>query len=174
VGHPAGHDPALLVDALAHFRTEPLRGQAVEHGGVTWILDCYNASPPAMTGALESLLEVPYAGRRVLVLADMLELGKETGPAHVALAKPLVRLARQGGVDLLGLGPNCAALARDVEVELESLGGSARGFADREAIVEVLRAELRPGDQVFLKGSRGFALEKIAEAVAPGVLQAAV
>jgi UDP-N-acetylmuramoyl-tripeptide--D-alanyl-D-alanine ligase len=164
-----GYDPAWLIEALADFRTEPLRGQVVERDGVTWILDCYNASPPAMQSALESLLEFPYSGRRFLVLADMLELGKETAAAHAALVKPLVRLGRKGTVDFLGLGPNCTVVARDIEQEVESLGGSSRGFSDREALAETLKAELRPGDQVFLKGSHGFALEKVAEAVAPGI-----
>jgi UDP-N-acetylmuramoyl-tripeptide--D-alanyl-D-alanine ligase len=169
----AGYDPAWLADALPTFRTEPLRGQVVESGGVTWILDCYNASPPAMQSALESLLDVPYAGRRVLVLADMLELGKETQQRHEALVGPIVKLGRRGKVDFLGLGPNCAALARDLIAELESLGGSARGFESREVLIETLRGELKPGDQVFLKGSHAFGLEQVADALAPGVTHAA-
>jgi UDP-N-acetylmuramoyl-tripeptide--D-alanyl-D-alanine ligase len=168
----AGYDPAWLADALPTFRTEPLRGQVAQAAGVTWILDCYNASPPAMLGSLESLLEVPYDGRRILVLADMLELGKETRASHEALVKPIVRLGRRGAVDYLGLGPECSRLASDLATELESLSGSARGFDDREALIEVLRSELQPGDQVFLKGSHGFALEKVAEAIAPEVTNA--
>jgi UDP-N-acetylmuramoyl-tripeptide--D-alanyl-D-alanine ligase len=165
----AGHDPALLADALPTFRTEPLRGQVATRDGIAWILDCYNASPPAMLSSLESLLEIPYDRRRVLVLADMLELGKETRPAHEALVKPIVRLGRLGNVDFLGLGRHCAALARDLATELESLSGSSRGFETIETLIDTLRGELRPGDQVFLKGSHGFALEKVAEALAPGI-----
>ena len=166
----AGYDPGLLAEALPHFRTEILRGQVVEADGVTWILDCYNASPAGMQGALESLGDVPTDGRRVLVLADMLELGQETVERHQMLIKPIVRLARSGAVDLLALGPNFSRIARDLQTELEGAGGSARGFESRDEVIEALRRELRPGDQVLLKGSHAFGLEAVAEAIAPGIL----
>lgn len=152
-----------LADTLADFASEPLRGEFVVRDGVEMILDCYNASPAGMRGALASLADVPVSGRRILVLADMLELGDHSTVAHQALLGPLRQLAP---AQLLGLGPQCTALAQTLAAE----GWTARGFEDRDQLAEELRGDIRRGDQLFFKGSHGFGLERVAETLAPGLL----
>lgn len=158
--HAGGLPAEWVAEALSGFATEPLRGEIVAAGDYTFILDCYNASPPSMLGALGSLAELPCPGRRVLALADMLELGDHAAKAHAELAGPIRRLAPAA---FFGLGPHTAELARTLAAE----GMTAEGFENREAMIAGLKGFLRPGDQVFFKGSHGFALEKVAEAVAP-------
>jgi len=159
--HAAGLPPEWVAEALDDFRTEPLRGERIATRQYTLILDCYNASPPSMLSALASLAELaPPPGRRVLVLADMLELGEHAAAAHAGMLGPLRRLAP---ALFFGLGPHCAALADTLERE----GWAARGFDKRDALIDALKEDLRPGDQVFFKGSHGFGLERVAQAIAP-------
>jgi UDP-N-acetylmuramoyl-tripeptide--D-alanyl-D-alanine ligase len=127
---------------------------------MTFVLDYYNASPPSMLSALRSLGDLPAPPRRVLVLADMLELGSHAAVAHEMLLDPLRELAP---ADFFGLGFHCARLAEDLADE----GWTARGFEKREELIEALRGHLRPGDMVFFKGSHGFGLEYAAQALAP-------
>ncbi|OPZ07804.1 MAG: UDP-N-acetylmuramoyl-tripeptide--D-alanyl-D-alanine ligase [candidate division BRC1 bacterium ADurb.BinA292] len=157
-----GYDPAWIADVLPEFHTEPLRGQVVRAGELTLILDCYNASPPSMLGALQSLAHLPLMGRRVLVLADMLELGAESEVAHEMLLGPLREI---GPTPFFGLGTYCAHLAEMLFTE----GWPASGFDEQSALVTSLRETVRPGDVVLFKGSHGFALERVAQALVPDV-----
>lgn len=156
----SGEDPALLVEAVSEFETEPLRGQIVKAGAWTFILDCYNAPPEAMSGGLASLTEAPGDGRLVVVLADMLELGEHSRATHEALLEPLRRLAP---APFFGLGPEMSRLAEILKGE----GREASGFSDANSLADALRKRLQPGDRVYFKGSHSFALEKVAQAVAP-------
>lgn len=160
----AGLDPALIPPALEDFHTEALRGQIVDAGGMTFLLDCYNAAPDSMLAALHSLADLPRPARLVLVLADMRELGDLSETLHAQLLAPLRSLAPDA---VYGLGPYtaevCAALAAE--------GTSAAAFDSRDALVEALRRELREGDLVFFKGSHGFRLELAAAALVPALAE---
>ena len=52
-----GLDAARCAAALANYQTTGMRQHIVEHGGVTFIEDCYNASPDSMRAALSVLKE---------------------------------------------------------------------------------------------------------------------
>ncbi len=161
-----GYDPAWVAEALPEFKSEPLRGQIAQAGEWTFILDCYNASPAAMAGALATLARMPLAPgrRRVLVLADMLELGEHSEGIHWGLS-PLLGLMPDA--PLYGLGPRMSALAEALAVA----GHDARGYERREDLIAALEAELQPGDLVLFKGSHSFGLEEVALALAPNCLE---
>ena len=89
---PAGASIQVEVSAL-RGQERPLPG-----GGVL-IEDCYNANPIAMRAALADLAGRP--GRRVAVLADMMELGPDEGRYH----REIGAAAAAAGIDLLiGIG----------------------------------------------------------------------
>ncbi len=154
----AGCDAAWVGAALDGFKSEPLRGQIERAGGSTFILDCYNASPAGMVGALGTLAEMPVRGRRVLVLADMLELGERSAEFHKTIHRLLTAMPN---VVLFALGPHMAGIAAEMKAE----GRDARGFEDRDELTEALAAELKDGDAVLFKGAHAFGLEKIAQAI---------
>lgn len=158
----AGYDPALAVESLGDFNTEPLRGQILRAGGHTLILDCYNAGFGAMLSALETLAELPRRGRTILVLADMLELGDFAIDFHDRLLPPIGKTRP----DLvLALGDQFARLQPD----LRAAGLQSLHFPDRDTLIETLKARVQPGDTVFFKGSRRFELEKVARALAGAI-----
>lgn len=153
--HAAGYDASWVGEALSGFNSEPLRGQIERVGDITFILDCYNASPAGMVGALGTLAEMPVRGRRVLVLADMLELGERSAEFHRVL---FALIAQMPATELFALGPNMTAVAESIL----SMGRPARAFDDRDEMADALAAELRDGDVVLFKGAHAFGLEKIA------------
>lgn len=141
--------------ALAGYRPPPGRQQILQAGGVTLIDDSYNASPDSMFSALDVLAARPCGGRRVALLADMLELGELSRESHVRVGA----YAREKGIDqLVALGP----LAR---YAAEAFGPGASWFAEKEEAAAFLRAALSPGDVVLIKGSRGMKTETIVEAL---------
>lgn len=155
----AEYDPAWVVESLADFQTEPLRGQILRLNGATFILDCYNAGFGAMVSALESLAEMPRQRRTLLVLADMLELGDYAVDFHDRLVGPIERVRP---AVVLSLGAEFGRL----QTRLAAAGIAAMHFPDREALTSTLREHLQPGDLVFFKGSRRFELENVARAFA--------
>jgi UDP-N-acetylmuramoyl-tripeptide--D-alanyl-D-alanine ligase len=125
-------------------------------GGVL-INDCYNANPLSMAAALDHLRERAGGRRKVAVLGDMAELG----PGAPGYHREIGAAAAQAGVDVLvAVGP----LARGY---VEGAGGvpTTHWTPTVEDGLAALRAALRPGDFVLVKGSRAMGLEAIGEAV---------
>ena len=137
-----------------------LRGERLSlPGGVVVVNDCYNANPMSMRAALDELAATA-AGRRVAVLGDMLELGaREEERYHRELGEQ----ARAAGVALLVTVGVRAAWAGETFGED---AGEHLHAADAVAAAAVLRDRLAPGDTVLVKGSRGIALERVAEQLA--------
>jgi UDP-N-acetylmuramoyl-tripeptide--D-alanyl-D-alanine ligase len=148
----------VVADGPLEVAFSGLRGELLSlPGGVLVINDCYNANPMSMRAALDELARTA-AGRRVAVLGDMLELGTgaERGYHH-----ELGEQARAAGVALLVTVGERAAWAG------ESFGGGEHlHAADAPAAAALLAPRLRDGDTVLVKGSRGVALEAVAEALA--------
>lgn len=159
-----GFDPGWIIEAVENFQTESLRGQILETQDLTLILDCYNAAPDSMAASLDSLREFAEhrakRGRLVIVLADMLELGSHSRSAHGALLPHLRPLAP---ALFFGLGPESSRLAETLNKEK----WDAHGFSSADEMASALKSALQSGDQVFFKGSHGFALEKVAQKIAP-------
>ncbi|HST17830.1 MAG TPA: UDP-N-acetylmuramoyl-tripeptide--D-alanyl-D-alanine ligase [Gaiellaceae bacterium] len=116
-------------------------------GGGLLLNDCYNANPVSMRAALEHLVERGHGHRRVAVLGEMAELGREAPAYHREIGELVHRL---GIEQVIGVGE----LAR-------AYGGDWVASADDAAVA--LRAALRPGDVVLVKGSRSVGLEAVAE-----------
>lgn len=146
--------PEKIADGLLHFVPAGMRQRIREVGGITVIEDCYNASPDSQKAAL-NVLCARDAKRKIAVLGDMLELGRYSESAHRAVGA----YAAEKHVDLLYCyGQNAAWIA-------EAAGSSVKSdcFTDKAALFEALRTELRAGDAVLFKASRGMALEKVIE-----------
>lgn len=132
-------------------------------GGVTVVNDAYNANPESMRAALRALVAIARPEGRSqrrswAVLGVMAELG-EAGPgAHRGIGS----LAGQLHIDrVLAVGFE----ARGIAVAAADAGASAAAVPDIDAAVELLRAELRPGDVVLTKASRSAGLERVAAAL---------
>jgi UDP-N-acetylmuramoyl-tripeptide--D-alanyl-D-alanine ligase len=159
----AGADVAKAAAALSTLTAESGRGRRhdlVMPGGTISLIDeSYNANPASMKAALELLEAAPVGagGRRVAVLGDMLELGAHAAKLHAGLAQ----LITGKHIDLVLLaGPEMRALA-------EKLAGGPKVEyrADVEALKPVLMDNLRPGDTVMIKSSKGVGFSKLVDAL---------
>jgi UDP-N-acetylmuramoyl-tripeptide--D-alanyl-D-alanine ligase len=126
--------------------------------GSTILDDTYNSSPASAIAALNLLAELD--GRKIAVLGDMLELGSYEEEGHRLVGRRAMDVAEI----LVAVGPR----GRIIGQEALSLGTSpGRVFVcdDNQAAVECLRATIRPGDYVLIKGSRGMKMEEIVTAL---------
>jgi UDP-N-acetylmuramoyl-tripeptide--D-alanyl-D-alanine ligase len=151
---------ALAVGVRPSGIVEPpaghLRGERVAlASGATIINDCYNASPLSMRAALDELASQETAGRRVAVLGDMLELGRESEALH----REIGEAAAAAGVDVLvTVGPRSVVM-------LDAFEGESYAVADAAEAAALAGELIEPGDVVLVKGSRGVGLEVVAEAL---------
>ena len=162
LGLNLGMDEHSVLAGIESFTTPPggKRMEISEWKGAVIINDSYNANPDSMKAALEFLMEYPLwesGGSRCAVLGDMLELGKISKNEHAAIGKAAASL----GVDrLITVGSQ----ARFISDSAQDAGVAAANHADDHgAAAELLRRELKPGDIVLVKGSRGSAMEKVLE-----------
>ena len=153
-----GIKPENLTDAVRKLAVGKMRGERLERNGVTIINDSYNANPEAMRSMIELLRDTP-ARRRIAVLGEMLELGREAGTLHRGIGQ----LAAQQGIDaVLGIR-GAARFLVDGAMEAGMSDSAALFFDSAEEAGDYLRGYVRPGDAVLFKGSRGVAVEKALE-----------
>jgi UDP-N-acetylmuramoyl-tripeptide--D-alanyl-D-alanine ligase len=155
VGSRSGVDPLDAVGALERMRPGEKRGNLVEWGGAEIVNDTYNSNPKALDGMVEALRRTE-AKRRIVVAGEMLELGAEGARLHEACGAAMV------GVDVV---VGVRGLAREIVAGARALGVKAEFVETPEEAGEWLRENLREGDVVLLKASRGVRLERALEAL---------
>ncbi|MET3558905.1 UDP-N-acetylmuramoyl-tripeptide--D-alanyl-D-alanine ligase [Streptococcus rupicaprae] len=146
---------ALAQLQLTRNRTEWKKAK----NGAEILSDVYNANPTAMRLILETFSAIPKnpGGRKIVVLADMKELGEASARLHAGMAPSLTE-----ALDRIYLyGPEMAPLA-------EVLSGDERltyvASVDRfEELLQDLQEDLKPQDQLLLKGSNSMNLAAIVE-----------
>jgi UDP-N-acetylmuramoyl-tripeptide--D-alanyl-D-alanine ligase len=152
-----GVSPSQIAAALATVQPADKRGQTLELGGATIVNDCYNSNPSALKAMIDALAGMK-AQRHILVAGEMLELG----PASEALHRECGHHAAEKKIDIvIGVG----GLAKALSEEAGTSGLQAKFVETAEEAGEWLGRELRPGDAVLLKASRGVKLERALEAL---------
>ncbi|HXP36041.1 MAG TPA: UDP-N-acetylmuramoyl-tripeptide--D-alanyl-D-alanine ligase [Chthoniobacterales bacterium] len=152
-----------LEEAAAGLASAPLtkaRLQIKEINGVQFLDDSYNANPDSMKAALQTLVELDTDGKRIAVLGEMRELGKESERGHEEVGEA----AAAFGIDhLIGIGEMGATISHAAEkagLEKSTVVGSTSEAAG--LLLEIAA----PGDLILIKGSRLARMEDVIEAFA--------
>ncbi|ART69485.1 UDP-N-acetylmuramoyl-tripeptide--D-alanyl-D-alanine ligase [Mycobacterium dioxanotrophicus] len=140
--------------------------------GVTVINDAYNANPDSMRAGLKALAWMASdktgdrrTGRRSwAVLGEMAELGEDAISEHDRIGRLAVRLDVSRLI-VVGTGRSLGAMHHGAVME-GSWGAESTMVADADAALELLRAELQPGDVVLVKASNSAGLGALADAIA--------
>ena len=141
--------------ALATLKPGDKRGQTLQLRGATLINDSYNSNPQALRAMVDTLLMLP-AQRTIVVAGEMLELG-EAGPR---LHRECGELMGTRGINLVvGVRGEAASIVAGAK----AAGAEAIFMSTPEEAGAWLRENLRAGDAVLLKASRGVRLERVLE-----------
>jgi len=125
---------------LLQFEPSGMRMEHITSKERLFINDAYNANPDSMKAAIEYLKQLP-SKKRIVVLGDMLELGKFAETCHRDLANNII----------------------DAEIDDVVLVGSVTSFT-AETIMHassLLHQITGQGDTVLVKGSRSMGMERI-------------
>lgn len=152
VGVRSGMGLSECAEAIAELRPTDKRGSVVEWHGARIVNDSYNSNPAALDAMVAALMAMPVGagGRRIVVAGEMLELGPAGADLHRACGEHM----RSSGVDAI---VGVRGLAKE-------FGGLF--FDSPKEAGDWLAHELRPGDVVLLKASRGVRLEGALESLA--------
>ncbi|HIV82316.1 MAG TPA: UDP-N-acetylmuramoyl-tripeptide--D-alanyl-D-alanine ligase [Candidatus Salinicoccus merdavium] len=126
--------------------------QSLHESGALIINDAYNASPSSMKSAINTVGEMDYS-KKILVLGDILELGGYTETLHKSIGEHIASVDQD--FKLLTYGDHSNLISEEAGVEnsmhfsdLKELSGHLKGMLDNETVV-------------LLKGSRGMEMERV-------------
>ncbi len=159
-----GASLAAVRRGLAKAKPYAMRMQIGNWRGIGIVNDAYNANPASMQAALKTLVQIPSHGKKLAVLGDMFELGRQSRRQHWELG----RAAAKAKLDQLYLlGPQANAVRRGAH---SSGMAAAKIFIgkDHGEIATQLRARARAGDWLLVKGSRGMKMEKVLDVLTGG------
>ena len=117
--------------------------------------DSYNSSPSALEEAITALSEIKTTGRKIAVLGDMLELGRESHDVHIRLGE----LAGKTIDFLITVGSRARGISLGASVKLKS--SQIMQFEKNDEVIEYLKNLIKPGDLILVKGSRAMRLEEV-------------
>jgi UDP-N-acetylmuramyl pentapeptide synthase len=159
VGRMYGIGLADMVQALCHMRPPAGRMRILRGIKDTTIIDdTYNASPAAMHLALDTVRSLP-ASRKIIVIGDMLELGKHSIQAHQSIGD----MAGDIATVLVCVGERARFYADAASDQMPK--ENIHWFHDSLQAAPVVQSLMRQGDLVLVKGSQGKRMERIVKEI---------
>lgn len=163
VGSILGLSADQIRCGIESYETISGRFKITDTGYFTVIDDCYNANPMSMKAALLSLSRI--SGRKIAVLGDMGELGKDAVRFHYEVGWTAGKLpidavfcaGELSGSIINGLQDACA------EGNGEGSRIQTEHFQNREELTEKLPSLLQKGDVILVKASHFMEFGKIVE-----------
>ena len=154
--------PAEIAHALSSAAASEMRGEVIDFAaGFSVIDDSYNSNPRSLLSMARSVAEARGAkdgARRTIVIAgEMLELGAAGAEMHREAGREMARMGIEKLWGVRGLASELVAGAQEAGME------AARFFATTEEAAAALSKEVRAGDLLLVKGSRGVHMERIIE-----------
>ena len=148
---------------LPRLRPPAMRGELLQFSnGAALINDSYNSSPAALQAMTALLAATPGFRRRVLAAGEMRELGETSAQLHREAG---IYAAKTGAIDWI-IGVEGQALEL---IEGAASAGIPRDrlkfFSSSKDAAQFLQTQLRAGDLLLVKGSRGVKMERIVEAL---------
>ncbi|MDH5173742.1 MAG: UDP-N-acetylmuramoyl-tripeptide--D-alanyl-D-alanine ligase [Elusimicrobiota bacterium] len=157
VAREFGVSLSLMAEVLGKFKFPKLRMEKLEYGEVTIVNDAYNANPTSVKVVLREFISSFPSRRKMVVLGDMLELGRMSQKFHQEIGKIV---AASPIHNLIAIGEDARFIAQAAGkwgMERENIFS----FKNKKVASRKLKELLKPKDAVLIKGSRKMGLEEI-------------
>lgn len=142
-----------IKDVFKNFGNLPHRLERINlDNNITLIDDCYNASYESVSTALEYIST--FNGRKIAVLADILELGNESLKIHESLAKEVIK----NNVDILVTIGKYSKCIGKKSSKLGLKRKNIKHFSNEKSSRKYIKKILKKGDIILIKGSNGMNL----------------
>lgn len=152
-----------IFQGLAYVQVTQNRTQWLKaSNGADILSDVYNANPTAMGLVLDTFAKLPTEGRRLAVLADMLELGVDSYSLHASMAEHINNKDFQ---EIYLYGDEMKGLKLALADRYPTLAVHYFTKNDKAQMMQLLKESLQTTDSVVLKGSNGMGLIEVVEAL---------
>ncbi|OJE47623.1 UDP-N-acetylmuramoyl-tripeptide--D-alanyl-D-alanine ligase [Bacillus proteolyticus] len=159
VGQFYNVSPEKIKEALRQINITHMRFQFLTaKTGFTIINDAWNASPSSMKAAIETLEKLNVYQKKIIVIGDMLELGKKAETYHREIGK---MLNEESIHYVFTYGELAEIVAEEARKNYHT--GKVQSFDNKAEIAKEVLKVITKKDVVLLKGSRGMALEEIVQ-----------
>lgn len=150
VGSYFNVEPELIKSAVETYKPDNNRSQFIRTKNNQVIMDAYNANPSSMEVAISNFSKFP-GSNKVMILGDMLELGREANNEHLKI----INLAISSGVEkIIFVGMIFKDLVKAMPIE---------SYLEVDELQEHLKTNPLTDKTILIKGSRGIKLEKLLE-----------
>lgn len=129
--------------------------------GYNIINDSYNANYDSMKVGLEYLHNINYSGRKIAVLADMLELGEYSKKIHEDVGMEVVK----NKIDVLVTVGEYARYINDKAISAGFDKNNSYHFNNNIECIDFLKRFLKREDTILFKGSNGMKLYEIIDEI---------
>jgi len=152
-------DVDKAVASLSSFSSTGMRFEVLDNKDLTIINDAYNSNPLSFEYAVSSLREFPRKGKKILVCADMLELGRFSNRFHFDSGQ---MVAKEGIDYLLTFGEKALDIA-DGAISSGMEKKKVKSFQDKKKLEGFLKDIIEKNDTILIKGSRSMKMEEIVD-----------
>ena len=149
IGHHFNVPLNKIQKAIEAYKSNNNRSQLIKIKNFEIILDAYNANPSSMEAAIKSFHSA-YPNESIVILGDMLELGKISSKSHKEVIKLLNKLSFSRSILI---GENFG------KIKTESK--SFDKFKSTQDLTKYLRTNSIKEKHILIKGSRSMAMEKL-------------
>jgi len=143
--------------ALENFEFPAQRLKKINIGNAYILDDTYNSNPLSLKAAIETLVEFRTSGRKILVMGDMLELGKNASQLHKNIGSLVGRLP----IDIFITFGNFSRYAAKEAMSTFGNKQQTLYYDSQDEVVNFLKNCIRDGDVLLIKGSRLLKMENI-------------
>lgn len=154
----AGVHIRTISEGLSSFRPFSGRMEIIKLRNGAYLLDdSYNANPASVREALMTLKDLKASHNAFVFLGDMLELGAEAEERHRKIGMLMATI----GVNTLFLQGDFSKITASGAVEGGMPSRNIFFLSGEETGMDYLNKNLKKGDWILIKGSRGMKMERI-------------
>jgi len=145
-----------MASTLKRFEFPEGRLKLKRFKDITIFDDTYNSNPLSLRLAIDAISKIK--GRKILVMGDMLELGRKEDYLHKEIAK----FIKKANIStLISLGERAKITAS--QVKKKNFCKDVFIARSYQEVKDILRRVIQPEDLILIKGSRKIGMEKIIE-----------
>lgn len=150
-----------IIAGISDVVTLKGRNNLIEANGLCILDDCYNANPGSMRASIDVL--DASDGRKVAILGDMFELGKEERELHYEVGRYLAYKKIDELVAIGNLAKSLADGASDECKKCDNKHLKVTHYDSKADFFDNLNVHIQRGDNVLVKSSHGMNFAEIVE-----------